>query len=85
MEVISANIKTTNNLKMAAEPHLKSNIQIMDFINALPGNSSVDTNRRENVFYAVRAEQKHGNTAVKYIHNNGRRCFPWGPCKKKLS
>jgi hypothetical protein len=35
-------------------------------INALPGNSSVNTNtgnkRRETVFYAVRTEQKHGAT-----------------------
>jgi hypothetical protein len=34
-------------------------------MNALPGNSSVNinrgNNRRETVFYAVRAEQKHGD------------------------
>jgi hypothetical protein len=49
---------------------------VTEFINALPGNSFVNTNtgnnRKENVFYAVRAEQKHsdmesllpGNSAV---------------------
>jgi hypothetical protein len=37
---------------------------VMDSINTLPGNSSVNTNRdnnrRETVFYAVHADQKHG-------------------------
>jgi hypothetical protein len=37
---------------------------VKELINALPGNSSVKTktgnNRRETVFYALRAEQKHG-------------------------
>jgi hypothetical protein len=38
---------------------------VTDLVNALPGNSSVNTNRgkyrRENVFYTVSAEQKHGD------------------------
>jgi hypothetical protein len=38
---------------------------LTDLINALPGNSFVNTNifnnRRGSVFYAVRAEQKHGD------------------------
>jgi hypothetical protein len=37
---------------------------VTDLINALPGNSSVNTkrdnHRRETLFYAVRAEQEHG-------------------------
>jgi hypothetical protein len=37
---------------------------VTDLINALPGNSFVNTNTgnsiRETVFYAIRAEQKHG-------------------------
>jgi hypothetical protein len=59
----------------------------------LLGNSYVKTatpqQEKEALFYGFSAEQTHGDTGsllpgtatVNMHHNNGRRCFPWGPYK----
>jgi hypothetical protein len=52
---------------------------------ALLGNGLVNTSQlntlkatiEEYPFYAMTCKQP----SVECIHNNGRRCFPWGPCK----
>jgi hypothetical protein len=66
---------------------------VTDLIKAFPGNSSVNTNtgnnRRETVFYAVRAEQKPGaigsllpgDTAVDMHPQQWKTVFSVGPCK----
>jgi hypothetical protein len=65
--------------------------------NALPGNSFVNTNtgnnREENVFFAVRAEQKHGamgslfpgNAAVNMHPQQWKTVFSVGSVQKELS
>jgi hypothetical protein len=67
---------------------------ITDLINALSGNSYVNTNtgnnRREIVFYAVGAEQKHGaiavllpgNAAVNMHPQQWETVFSLGPAKE---
>jgi hypothetical protein len=53
---------------------------VTDMINALPGNSFVTTNpgnnRRETVFYAVRAEKKHGDIGSLLPGNTGVNMHP---------
>jgi hypothetical protein len=58
-------ISTFNPEALHGKNDFQSRHIVADLINELPGNSFVnmntDNNRRETVFYAVRAGQKHGD------------------------